>query len=104
MPLTRPATTTRSNRGFQLSPRARVEDGDAKTNAGVTVRAPQPKLQIEDEKIRRHPMPPLHKARMILDAAPARTAHHDDFVRGQVAEPQPSMIALCLIRLHKNKL
>jgi hypothetical protein len=53
------------------------------------VRAAQTELQIEDEKIRRQPMPPLQKPLVILDASPARTAHDDHFVCGEIAEPQP---------------
>jgi hypothetical protein len=51
-----------------------VEQRDPKTRSGVAVRATQPKLQIEDKRIRRQAMPPLQIPLVILDAAPARTA------------------------------
>ena len=60
-------------------------------------------LQIEDERIRRQVIAPLQEARRILDTAPARTAHHDDVVSRQVAEPKPP-IALFLLQLHENKI
>ena len=69
----------------------------------IAALAPQPKLQIEDERIRRHPIPALQKARWKLHATLARTAHHDHLMRRQIAEPQPP-IALFLIRLHENKI
>src|SRR5271157_1679814 len=66
-----------------IAARAVVENRDAKTTAAIAVRAAQTKLQIEDERIRRHPMPALQEARRIL-AALARTAHHDHFMLGHI--------------------
>jgi len=43
------------------------------------------------------------KPRKVLHATLARTAHHDHFVRGEIAEPQPP-IALFLLRFHENKI
>ena len=51
------------------------------------MRAPQSKLQIEDERVRRQPMPALQKSPRILDTSPASVAHHDHLVLGQVAPP-----------------
>ena len=48
-------------------------------------------------------MPPLQKPLVILDAAPARTAHDDYLMRRQIAEPQP-LIAFLILRLHENKI
>jgi hypothetical protein len=54
------ATTTRSNHGFQLSPRVPlIKHRDAEPAAAIAMRAAQPELQIEDEEIRRQPIAPL---------------------------------------------
>jgi len=66
-----------------------VENRDPKPNPAIASFAPQPKLPIEDEHIRRQPMPPLQKARKILDTTPTRTAHHDYFMPRHIAQPQP---------------
>jgi hypothetical protein len=50
--------------------------------AAIASLTAQTELQIEDKRVRWHPMPALQKARRKLHAALARTAHHDHFVRG----------------------
>ena len=49
-----------------FAPRAGVKHGDAKATPAIASIAAQPKLQIEDERIRRHPMPPLQVAGLPL--------------------------------------
>ena len=61
------------------------------------------KLLIEDEHIRRHPMPALQKARRKVHTALARTAHHDHFMRGKLAKAQPPIV-LFLLPTHENKI
>ena len=63
-----PTTTTRSNRGLELSPRMRSPK-NAKPAAAIAMRAPHTKLQIEYEHIRRHPMPALQVASLPFCAA-----------------------------------
>jgi hypothetical protein len=101
--LTPPPQPPAPNAPSNFSARAGVKDGDAKTSATITVRAAQTELQIEEEHIRRQAMPPLQKARKILDTAPARTVHDDHLVRRQIAELQPASPFLFL-RLHENKI
>ena len=55
------------------------------------------------ERIRRHTIPALQEPRRILDTAPARTVHHDHFMRREIPEPQPPISSL-LLRLHENKI
>ena len=58
-----PATTTRSNLGFELSPRVRSSKMLIRNPAPeIASLAPQTKLPIEDERIRRHPIPALQEA------------------------------------------
>ena len=60
-----------------IATRPVVEDRNPETPPLITALAAQPELQIVDEEIRGQPMPALQKARKILHAAPARTAHDD---------------------------
>src|SRR5208337_5166702 len=54
-----PTTTTRSNRGFELSPRVRSsENRDPKPAPTIASLTPQPELQIEYQGIRRPAVPP----------------------------------------------
>ena len=94
------ATTTRSNRGFQLSPRVRLSKMVMrKPTRRLHPPTAQPKLQIEDERIRRQPMPPLEKARRILHTAPALAAHDDHLMRGQIPQPQPPIPSLPILAM-----
>ena len=72
-----------------IPPRPLIKDGDAKTRAGIAVRASQPKLQIEDKRIRGNPLTALQQPLTTLDASPARAAHHNHLMPGQIAQPQP---------------
>ena len=72
-----------------IAARPLVENRDAKSTATIAVRTAQTKLQIEDEHIRRQPMPPLQKSPRILDTSPTRTPHDDHLMRRRVAKPQP---------------
>ena len=82
-----------------IAARAGVKDGDAKATPPIAPLTPQPELQIEDDEIRRQPMPALQEPRMILNAAPAWTAHHNHLMRRQVSQSQPP-IPFLLIRTH----
>ena len=86
-----------------ITAHAVIEDGDPEPAPPIAPPAPQPELQIEDERIQRQPIPALQKSPRILDTAPAAAAHHDHFMRGQIAEPQPP-IALFLLRFYENKI
>ena len=82
-----------------ILPRPLVKDRDAEPPPAITSLTPQPKLQIEDQRVRWQPMPSLQKARMILDTALARTAHNIHLMRRQIAKPQPPIAALGVKRL-----
>ena len=74
------------------------------TRAGVTVRAPQTKLQIKHERIRRHAVgAPLEIAAPVFRVTPARTAHDNHLMRSKITKPQPP-IALLLLQLHEDKI
>ena len=78
-----PATTTRSNRGFE-SPRLRSSKiVIRKPIPAIAPLTPQPELQIVDERIRRHLIAPLSPRK--LHAALARTTHDDDLMPSHVA-------------------
>ena len=85
-----------------VPPRPRINDGNAKSAAAIAMRAAQAKLQVEDERVRRQPVPPLEKPLMILHAAPTWAPHHNHLVRGEIAKPQPPIAFL--IRRHENKI
>ena len=85
--------TTRSNLGFKLSPRVWLS-----------------KTVMRNPLHRLHPLVagianrrPACRTASDADAAPARTAHHDHFMRCEIAEAQPP-IALFLLQLHGNKI
>jgi hypothetical protein len=72
-----------------IAARAIVENGDPETAPPIAPLAPEPELQIEDERIRRQVIASLQQPWRKLHDALARTAHHDHLMRSQVAEPQP---------------
>jgi hypothetical protein len=49
-----------------IAARAGVKDGDAKPAPTIAMRPAQPELQIENERIRRHPIPALQVASLPL--------------------------------------
>ena len=53
------------------------------------MRASQPKLQIEDKRIRGNPLTALQEARKILDGSSARTPDDDHFMADEITQQPP---------------